>query len=188
MPVHQTARFCNEPRLSHEQAINRIGKYLLGTRDKGIRYKIDTRKGLECYVDADFAGGWNQEDPHDAGNLMSRTGFVIKYADCPIYWSSKLQTEIALSTAEAEYIALSSALREVIPLMTVMEEINEVFPLSMNTPDFYCKVWEDNQSCIKMATSQKFTPRTKHIALKYHHFKRYVENGRIQINYVHTVS
>lgn len=77
MPVHQTARFCNEPRLSHEQAINRIGKYLLGTRDKGIRYKIDTRKGLECYVDADFAGGWNQEDPHDAGNLMSRTGFVI---------------------------------------------------------------------------------------------------------------
>ena len=158
MPVHQTARFCNEPRLSHEQAINRIGKYLLGTRDKGIRYKIDTRKGLECYVDADFAGGWNQEDPHDAGNLMSCTGFVIKYADCPIYWSSKLQTAIALSTAEAEYIALSSALREVIPLMTVMEEINEVFPLSMNTPDFYCKVWEDNQSCIKMATSQKFTP------------------------------
>jgi hypothetical protein len=186
MPVHQTARFCNDPKLSHEQAINRIGKYLAGTRDRGIRYKVDSSKGLECYVDADFAGGWNQEDPDDAGNLMSRTGFVIKYADCPIYWSSKLQTEIALSTAEAEYIALSSALREVIPLMTVMDELNEVFPLQMNTPDFFCKVWEDNQSCISMATSQKFTPRTKHIALKYHHFKQYVESGRIKINYVHT--
>ena len=186
MPVHQTARFCNDPKLSHEQAINRIGKYLAGTRDRGIRYKIDSSKGLECYADADFAGGWNQDDPHDASNLMSRTGFVIKYADCPIYWSSKLQTEIALSTAEAEYIALSSALREVIPLLTMMEELNETFPLIMNTPNFYCKVWEDNQSCISMATSQKFTPRTKHIALKYHHFKKYVETGKIQINYVHT--
>ncbi|KAL7525002.1 hypothetical protein ACHAXR_000813 [Thalassiosira sp. AJA248-18] len=28
MPVHQTARFCNNPMLSHEQAITRIGRYL----------------------------------------------------------------------------------------------------------------------------------------------------------------
>jgi hypothetical protein len=117
---------------------------------------------------------------------MSKTGFVIKYADCPIYWKSKLQTEIALSTTEAEYVALSTTLREVIPLLTIMEEINEVFPLMMNPPFIYCKVWEDNQSCIPMMTSQKFTPRTKHIALKYHHFKQYVESGKIQINYVHT--
>ena len=171
MPVHQMARFCNDPKLSHEQAITRIGHYLLGSRNKGIKYKVDLSKGLECYVDADFAGGWDQTDPYDASNLMSRSGFIIKYADCPIYWSSKLQTEIALSTAEAEYIALSSSLREVIPLMTVMDELNEVFPLLMETPKFYCKVWEDNQSCIAMATSQKFTPRTKHIALKYHHFR-----------------
>ncbi len=108
---------------------------------------------------------------------MLSTGFVIKYADCPIYWSSK---------PEAEYIALSSALCEVIPMMTVMDELNKVFPLQMNTPDFFCKVWEDNQSCISMATSQKFTPQPKHIALKYHHFKQYVESDRIEINYVHT--
>ena len=105
MPVHQTARFCNDPKLSHEQAITHIGRYLLELRDKGIKFKVDLSKGLECYVDADFAGGWDQTDPHDASNLMSRSSFVIKYADCLIYWSSKLQTEIALSTAEAEYIA-----------------------------------------------------------------------------------
>ena len=44
------------------------------------------------------------------------------YANCPIFWRSTLQTEIALSTAEAEYIAFSTALRLVIPLMTMMEE------------------------------------------------------------------
>jgi hypothetical protein len=52
--------------------------------------------------------------------------------------------------------------------------------------DGHLVVWEDNQSCIAMATSQKFTPWTKHIPLKYHHFKQYVESGKIQINYVHT--
>ena len=117
---------------------------------------------------------------------MSRTGVVIKYADCPIFWKSKLQTEIALSTAEAEYIALLTALREVIPLLTVMKEINEVFSLMMNFPNFYCKVWEDNQSCIPMATFQKFTPRSKHIVVKYHHFKQYIKSSEIQINFVHT--
>ena len=126
-------------------------------------------------------------NPNDASNLMSRTGFVIKYADCPIYFSSKLQTEIALSTAEAEYIALSSSLRQVIPLMTLMEETDTVFPLYIDKPNFHCKVWEDNQSCIAMATSQKFSPRTKHIALKYHHFRSLV-NDRIRISYIHTES
>ena len=81
------------------------------------------------------------------------------------------------------YIALSAALRAVIPCMTMMEEINEVFPLHIDKPNFVCKVHEDNQSCIKMATGTKFSPRTKHIALKYHHFRSHVKKGRIHIRY-----
>ncbi len=186
MPVQQTEGFLNNPKLIHEQSIIWIKQYLLGTKEKGIKYKIDQPKGLECFTDADFAGGWDNTDPDNASNLMSRTGFVIEYADYPIYWKSKLQMETGLSTAKAECIALSTALREVILLITAMEEINEVFTLMMNPPNFYCKVWEDNQSCIAMATSQKFTPWMKHIALNYHHFKQYVQFGKIQINYVHT--
>ena len=70
MPVHQTARFYNNPKLSQEQAITHIGRYLLRSRDKGIKYKVDLSKGLECYVNADFAGGWDQTNPHDKSNLM----------------------------------------------------------------------------------------------------------------------
>ena len=189
MAVHQTARFCNDPKLSHEKAIMRIGRYLLHTKDKGIIYEVDRSKGLECYVDADHAGGWSQASSDDAETVMSRTGFVIMYANCPILWRSSLQTEIALSTAEAEYIALSSALREVIPLMTMFEEINKTFPLMIDAPNFICKIHEDNQSCIRMAMSEKFTPRTKHIALKYHHFRSFLhkESGpKIQIQYCRT--
>jgi hypothetical protein len=95
---------------------------------------------------------------------MSSTGFLITYANCSIYWASRLQTEIALHTAEAESIAMSSALREVIPLMTLMKELHTIIPVHINKPNFFCKVHEDIQSTIRMATSDKFTPQNKHIA------------------------
>ena len=166
MAVHQCARFNNAPRLIHERAIKRICKYSLGTMDKGIIYRPDPSRSLECHVDADFTGGWSSGDHTNPESVFSRTGFVISYAGCPIYWRSKLQTEIALSTTEAEYIALSQAMKDVLPFMNLMEEINQIIPLHTNDPKFFYKVWEDNRSCIKVAESPRFTPRTKHIALK----------------------
>ena len=47
------------------------------------------------------------------------------YAGCPIVSKSQLQTEISLSTTEAEYTGLSYALREVIPLMELLKEMKE---------------------------------------------------------------
>jgi hypothetical protein len=140
---------------------------------------------MECYIDADFAGGWNITASADADNVMSCTGFVITYANCPIYWASH-QTEIALSTAKAEYIAMSSALRKVIPLMTPMKELHTIFLVHINKPNFFCKIYEDNQSTIRMEKSDKFTPRTKHIALKYHHFCSHIKDGHIEISYCPT--
>ena len=90
----------------------------------------------------------------NADNVYSRTGYVIRYAGCPIYWQSKLQTEIALFTSETEYIALSQALRETIPMTSLMKEINVIFPIYVPSPRFVVKVREDNQSCIAMAVHQ----------------------------------
>ena len=85
-----------------------------------------------------------------------------------------MQTEIALSTAEAEYIACSTAMREVLSIMQLMQEINDVFPLLKIKPKVHCNVYEDNESCIAMAKNRKFSPRTKHIAIKYHHFRSHL--------------
>ena len=87
--------------------------------------------------------------------------------------------EIALLMAEAEYIAMSIALRETIPIMNLMREVNCVFALHLPKPKFVVKVHEDNQSCIAMAQSPKFSARTKHIAIKYHHFRQHVESQSI---------
>jgi KUP system potassium uptake protein len=99
--------------------------------------------------------------------------------------------EIALSTAEAEYIALSQALRETLPMTGLMKEINLIFPLFLPSPRFVIKVREDNQSCIAMSQNPKFSPRTKHIAIKYHHFCKHVitqsnPNGFLDIDYCST--
>ena len=110
METHQCARFNNDPHLSHERSVKRVGGYLLDTRDKGMIYRPDITRGLECYVDADFAGVWKDGNHDSPESVLSRTGFVIMYAGCPITWGSKLQTEIAMSTTESEYIALSSAM------------------------------------------------------------------------------
>jgi hypothetical protein len=83
-----------------------------------------------------------------------------------------------LSTAKAEYIALSQALRENSPMTNLMKEINVIFPLFLSLQKFVIKVREDNQSCIAMANNPKFSPWTKHIAIKYHHFCMHVTCSR----------
>ena len=85
MAVHQCVRFSIDPKLTYERAIIRIGRYLIETKDRGLICKVDKSKGLECYVDADFAGGWNPADPLNLENVMSRTGFVIRYSGIPIF-------------------------------------------------------------------------------------------------------
>ena len=64
---------------------------------------------MDCYVDADFAGLYGHEHEQDPHCVKSRSGFVIFVGGCRILWSSKLQSEIACSTMEAEYIACSTA-------------------------------------------------------------------------------
>ena len=69
--------------------------------------------------------------------------------------------------------------------MNLMVELNVVFPMQLSKPGF-CLVHEDNQSCIAMANSKKMTPRTKHIALKYQHFRHFVQREKIRIEYINT--
>ena len=83
MPTHQCARFNIDPRMSHERAVKRIGHYLLDAKDKGMVFRPDTSRGLECYVDADFADGWKDGDHDSPESVLSRTGFVIMFAGCP---------------------------------------------------------------------------------------------------------
>ena len=50
-----------------------------------------------------------------------------------------------------------------------------------------CKLFTDNNGAIKLAKAPKIHPRTKHIALKYHHFWEHIQKGLIKINPIDTL-
>ena len=174
--VHQCARFCHAPRHSHAIAVKRIAHYLKGVLDKkeGLLFKVNPAQKLDLFVDADFAGLWGYEDDQDPVCVRSRTGYVMTLGDCPLHWCSKLQTEIACSTLEAEYIALAQAMRELIPVRRIFVEMLREFKLiGDNEVPVKSTVFEDNNGCIATCTAPKMSPRTKHIAVKYHFVRNF---------------
>ena len=86
---------------------------------------------------------------------------------------------------------MSHALRKTIPVQNLIKEINCIFDLPNPMTDFCIRLHEDNLSAIAMAESLKFTPWTKHIAIKYHHFRSQVhtsfnKSGDIKLKYIST--
>jgi hypothetical protein len=123
--VHQCARFSECPKVEHSTAVKMIRIYLKPTSTMGIICH-PTKESFNCYCDADFSGNWNPDiAEHDGSTARSRTGYIVTYAGAPVVWASKLQTEIALSSTESEYVALSQSLREVLPLMRLVKELKE---------------------------------------------------------------
>ena len=189
--VHQCARFTHAPRQSHAVAIKKILRYLAGTKDKGIRIKPTEKLEVDCYVDADFAGLWGVENDQEPVSVKSRTGFVITFMGCPLLWTSKLQTMIALSTMEAEYIALSTSIRELIATRSILQEIGSITLHDNTSPTLTAhstvfklpqsQIFEDNESWQKFAMMPKISPRTKHIAIQYHFFRTKVADLDIKV-------
>ena len=189
--VHQCARFTHSPKKSHAGGIKRIVRYLKGTSDKGMYLQPSGKMTLDCHVDADFAGLYGIEHDQDPTCVKSRTGYLITFMNCPLLWVSKLQTQIALSTMEAEYIELSQSMRDLISLRGVIMEVKhhtfdgnlDKLDMATISPTFIppSTVHEDNEACLKFATTPKMSPRTKHIAIPYHFFRSKVENLEIEV-------
>jgi hypothetical protein len=183
--VHQAARFSSYPRVNHTEAAKRIARYLKGNINKGITFE-PTSHSFKVWADADYGGLYDHETAADSPvTAKSRTGYKITYTDCPIIWASQLQTETAMSTTEAKYIALSTALRQTIPLIRFIKEIKEKTSIPLHdTPTVYCTAFEDNPGAVELARVPKMWPQTKHINPKYHHFCKHVATKEILVQQV----
>jgi hypothetical protein len=176
--VSQAARFSSAPKQSHATAVKTIVRYLAGTRDKGMILKPRDDLKLELYCDADFAGLYKREPDRSVDSARSRTGYIIKLSGCPLVWKSQLQTEISLSTLEAEYSALSQALRTLLPLTRLLLCIAQTVGLHSEVQaSILAKVFEDNQD--------RLTNRTKYFHVKWHWFWYYYSVHReLKISYI----
>ena len=70
--------------------------------------------------------------------------------------------------------------------MNFMVKVGKVFLLHNPKPEFHFKVFKDNNRCLRAAESSKFTPRTNHIAIKYHHFRKHVAGKTISVSPIDT--
>ena len=169
--VSQVAHFSHDPRQSHASAVKTIACYLHQTSTMGTIVRPSGSFKVDCYVDADFAGLYKCNPDRDPTSAKSRTGYIIFVGNVPLVWRSVLQSEITLSTLEAEYSALSSAMRVLIPLRSLLQELTSSLSLSHHLhTSVLCTVFEDNNGAYLLATNQKITARTKYFCVKWHHF------------------
>jgi hypothetical protein len=104
-----------------------------------------------------------------------------------LMWVSKLQTEIASSTMEAEYIALSQSMKDLIPLRRMTKMVCDIILGAKHyKARMYSKVFEDNNGALQLARAPRMTPRTKHYGIKYHFFRDQVDKGDIKLYKVDT--
>ena len=114
--------------------------------DKGLIMTPSPVPRVNCYPDANFAGLYGHEDAQDPHCARSCTGYVILAFGCPVLWCSRLQTEIALSTMEAEYVTLSTACKDLLSLVLL---IHAVHP---STKSVQCVVALDKIKCFLTTT------------------------------------
>ena len=169
--VSNVSRFCKNPTKQHWTAVKRILRYLKGTPNHGLLYTKNDPKNCVGYSDADWAG--------DVNDRKSTSGYLFKMSGAPVSWKSKKQSCVALSTAEAEYMALSSAAQEATWIRQLTKDLQ-------NGPTRPTVIHEDNQSAICMAKNPQFHGRTKHIEIKYHFIREKVHDGIIELKYCKT--
>ncbi len=150
--VNCAARYMFCPKLVHEQALKQIGHYLKATADKGLIMKPSEKLlKIDSFPDTDFAGMYRHEAMDDPVCVKSRTGYVIMVANCPIMWQSKLQSETALSTMEAEIVALAHSCRKLFPIMAGVSIISKAIGLPVGNTTIQVLIHEDNAGALVLA-------------------------------------
>lgn len=166
--VGSVARFCADPTKQHWMAVKRIMRYLNGTVDLGLLYGKCASDSCVGFSDADWAGSLDDR--------KSTSGYLFQCSGAAVSWRSCKQSCVALSTAEAEYVALAAAAQEAVWLQQLICELLSRSPKEI-------EIREDNQSAICLAKNPQCHGKTKHVDIKYHFVRDQVECGKIKLVY-----
>jgi len=124
---------------------------------------------MKAFCDSDYAG--------DKDTRISVTGFVIYVMGALIAWRSRGQKSVTLSSSEAEYVALSEVCTEIM----FMKQILDFLKVEVKLP---IVVHVDNVGAIYLASNATTSQRTRHIDVRYHFVRDYVEDGIVKIVFV----
>ncbi|KAK1662374.1 hypothetical protein QYE76_050533 [Lolium multiflorum] len=171
--VSLTSRYQSDPGMEHWTAVKNILKYLKRTKDMFLCYGGDQELVVTSYTDA----SWNT-DPDDS---KSQSGYVFILNGAAVSWSSSKQCTVAKSSTESEYIAASEASSEAVWMKRFIVELG-VVPSALDPLVIYC----DNTGAIANAKEPRSHKKLKHIKLRFHSIREYIEDGEVEICKVHT--
>jgi transposase InsO family protein len=179
--VNEVSRYMKNPGIKHWEAVKHILRYLKGTADQSLVYSgkqnpnnsthTNYAYNIQAYTDADWGG--------DIDTRKSTTGYVVKLNGDTISWSSKKQATVATSSAEAEYMAIAATAQEVRWVQQLLYEIHNTHPISTI---IYC----DNQAAIAISKNDIHHERTKHIDIRYHFIRDYIDKNILVIQWIST--
>eukprot|EP00253_Pinus_taeda_P034142 PITA_34142 len=144
------------------------GKY---AREILEKFNMHGYKPVDTPLPGDLAGS-----PTDR---KSTSGGVFSIGSTAVSWYSRKQRYVALSSAEAEYMAASLAACEAIWMRKILVGL---FDSHLDPNVIYC----DNQSCIKLSANPIFHDRSKHIDIRYHHIRDFVQRRIMLLSYIPT--
>ncbi|OWZ13709.1 polyprotein [Phytophthora megakarya] len=169
--MHQTryriSRILEEPELQRWRAAIRVLRYMKMTRKHAIVYKKQTN-GLKVEVATDADWGSNIDDRRSVSG-------IIVMINAPVVSKSKFQRTVALSSAEAEYMAFCLCVQEVLWMCSMLKNMG--IGLKEAT-----RIWEDNQGAIALAKDAGYNSRTKHVDVKQHFTPDNVKRETIKVD------
>jgi hypothetical protein len=164
------ARFQSDPKECHLVAIKRILRYLVVMPCFGIWYPKGSTFDLIGYSDSDYAGC--KVDRKSTSGTCQFLGRSL------VSWSSKKQTYVALSTAEAEYVAAGQCCAQLIWMRQTLQD----FGYNLSKVPLLC----DNESAIRMADNPVEHSRTKHIDTRHHFLRDHQQKRDIELYHINT--
>ncbi|KAL3846133.1 hypothetical protein ACJIZ3_003536 [Penstemon smallii] len=167
------AMVCTRPDIA--QAVGAVSRYManpdISRVPRMLHYVMGDQTLLsEAMLIQIFAG--------DLDKSKSTTCYVFTLAGGAVSWVSKLQSIVAISTMEAEYVAATQASKEAIWLQMLLEELGH----KQEKVALFC----DSQSALHLAKNPAFHSKTKHIRVQYHFVREKVEEGSVDFQKIHT--
>ena len=159
----------------HFRSMLRVVKFVIDSEHRMLMFDVNKFQNnldiwnLHAYCDSDYAG--------DGDERRSITGYCIYLQGCLIGWKSRAQRNVTLSSTEAEYVAVSEVCTEILFIKQVMEflRLKIKLPITVNC---------DNVGAIFLSYNRKTSQRTKHVDIRYHFVREFVEDGIIKIRFV----
>ena len=164
--VSRLSQYASNPSPDHIRLAKYVLRYLKGTSDLKLLYDGGRRNGLYGYSDSSWG-----DDPDDR---CSTAAYVFLLADAAISWSSRKQKTTAQSSTEAEYMALAEAGNQAMWYRMFLEElgydVRDPIPLH-----------GDNQGSIALALNPVTGRKSKHIPIRFHAIRGYIERVEVEL-------